>query len=841
MFLFTDVVGSTGLWEQDPDLMRTCQARQFEIVRDVIREFGGYEFKQVGDGLCVAFASASQAVRAAIGLQRRLCAEPWPESHAICVRVGVYAGSCEFEEGDYIGPLPNRAARLMSLGHGSQILVSESAYQLAISDPGLKAMWKDLGRFELRGIERPHRVYQVWADGLPHEFPENSGQAQGRHNLYEEERTFVGRSTERAGLRRMLLDRRRLVTVTGIGGIGKTTLARQLAFDSLDLFPEGVWFVDCDGLATERDLLSAIAEVVGSEVSEPAVVQVLKETRCLLVLDCFERMVSAARAVDRLVRSCPNLFVVVTSRTILGLPREFEYPLSPLAADGKGVNDSMTLFMDAAAHVAPSLQLNRAQRSVARQICRKLEGVPLAIVLAAGRLRTLSVGELLEQLETALLEPLSRRGTEGDRHRTLRVVIAGSLDLIDSQERELLARLPILQGSFAAEDVRAVLDPPNLLDSLQALREASLLMVIGGEQPTRYKLLDSVREHVTSAESPDMTTSAKDAEAHAHHYRGLAETVGKAYREGEWKRAVKRFWADLPNLRTAVEFWVRAGSDEGLLAMAGSLARIYFETGLWDDFAAMVGPALEAAERLSLPKMQIELLGLKGAFDRRRGAEAPARDAWLRRARISEAEGEWTAVADAYIDLAIQAYEEGNADLANEFLLLADRTAREYGLTDFRVHCHCLRARLRVADGLSDEAYAEVGSALSLIERVVSPNSKMVQYGTITEVLKDLERFREAAVYGRISLRMALDGAKVYTAVRALLDLAECEAQLGDEEGRRLALTAVSRARLDPSSNVGKRARKAVANLEAAPDIPADADWARIAASLIERSSTTRA
>ena len=507
--LFTDIEGSTRAWETHPTEMQIALQRHDEILRKRIEGVGGYVFKTVGDAFCAAFERPAQAVSAAVDIQLALAAELWEPEIRIRVRMGLHSGVCHERDGDYFGPTVNRAARLESTAHGGQVVISGVTADLIASELPVEISLRDLGEHRLKDLGQPVRVYQVCGAGLPCDFPplRSLNSPELAHNLPSQVSTFVGRDQVLEDVRE-LLELSRVVTLTGAGGVGKTRLALQVAADLLDGSGDGVWFVDLAPLS-DPGLVAAktagvlnVREQPGRSVLE-SLVMALRTRRLLVVFDNCEHVIGeAATLVEALAAGCPQLVILATSREPLRVPGEHVYQVPALSvstdddAEPLG-SEAVRLFLERAAEQQSGIALDAESAVVVSRICRRLDGIPLAIELAAARLRSMSLEDLDRRLDRRLRVLTGGSRTAPPRQQTLEALIDWSYDLLNPPEQDLLARLSVFAGSFDLDAAEAVAAwgrgaSMDVLDGLAALVDKSLVET---ERSTafRYRLLESVR------------------------------------------------------------------------------------------------------------------------------------------------------------------------------------------------------------------------------------------------------------------------------------------------------------------------------------------------------------
>jgi predicted ATPase/class 3 adenylate cyclase len=530
-FLFTDIEGSTQLWEQHPDAMRLALARHDASLTAAIQSNHGHVFKTVGDAFCAAFAMAPDAIDAALAAQRHLhalqpSAVPSAAGLALKVRIALHTGAAKVRGGDYFGPALNRVARLLAIAHGGQVLLSGATQELVQDDLPPGSSLRDLGRHRLRDLQRPEQVYQLFAPDLPAHFPPLRSLEAFRHNLPVQLTSFIGRKREMAEVKRLLAESR-LLTLTGSGGCGKTRLALQVAADLLEEFPEGVWLVELAPLADPGLVPQAVASVLGLR-EEPGrsltatLTDALRARSLLLVLDNCEHLLSAcAQLVESLLHACPQLRVLASSREGLGIGGEQTYPVPSLslpdpqrlpALDELQEYEAVRLFAERAGLSQPRFAVTAANAPSVVQVCRRLDGIPLAIELAAARMKALPVEKIAERLDDCFRLLTGGSRTALPRQQTLRALIDWSYNLLSEPERTLLRRVSVFAGGWTLEAAEAVCAgeaecagaPPGplpgikaweVIDLLTSLVEKSLVMYEeqGGE--ARYRLLETVRQY----------------------------------------------------------------------------------------------------------------------------------------------------------------------------------------------------------------------------------------------------------------------------------------------------------------------------------------------------------
>jgi len=581
-FLFTDIEGSTRLWQQDEVAMRAALSRHDALLRGVIVEHGGVVFSTMGDGLAAAFSSASSAVAAALGVQQQLDAQVWPTATPIRVRMGLHTGEAELRDGDYFGTPVNQAARLMAIGHGGQVLVSAATAGL-VGPVGLV----DLGVHRLKDLPAPQRVFQL-GDGR---FPPLRSVDTVPGNLPTMLTELVGRAEDIADLV-ALVERERLVTLTGVGGVGKTSLALAVAAASTGSFPDGCWFAELASASTGDEVVRAVGAAMGTPASElGGLARFLSDRRTLVVLDNCEHVLShAARLAEAVLGAGPEVAIIATSREPLGVRSEVVRGVRSLtvpqddvvsATEAKAAS-AVSLFVARATSASEHFALDDENVETVVEICRQLDGIPLALELAAARVRGMGPAEIARRLGERF-RLLTTGGRSLERHRTLQGAVAWSHDLLTDEEKVVFRRLAVFPATFdlaAAEAVAGGDGQLDVVDSLLRLVDRSL--VVYDPAADRYRLLETLRQYATDrladAGEPD---DLRDR--HASCYVALAAQC-LPEGNGPTRDAFDRLRSELDNLRVVADWFGKAERWRELLTLARTVRAFLFNWTQGDGY-----------------------------------------------------------------------------------------------------------------------------------------------------------------------------------------------------------------------------------------------------------------
>jgi predicted ATPase/class 3 adenylate cyclase/DNA-binding CsgD family transcriptional regulator len=591
--LFTDIEGGVRLWEDDRDAMAAASARHDRIVREQVEACGGRVFKTVGEAHRAVFADPVAALSSAVAIQRAAGAGPWASSLPIQVCMALHSGTCAERDGDLAGPVVNRAARLLDIGHGGQVLVTAAAYALLADRlPGGIGL-RDLGEQRLRDLGRAERVFQVTGPGLAEGFGalRSLDDPALRHNLPSQATSFVGRTAELAELHALVSGGSRLVTITGPGGIGKSRLALQVAANALDGTGDGAWLAELAPV-TEPELVTRTAaaalrvrEVPGRPMLG-TLIDAVSDRDLLLILDNAEQVLGAvAELADAVIRSCPRVCLLVTSREPLGVSGEHVFRVPGLAvppadldaADRLAAFESVQLFAAHAAMYRQGFIVDDANAAAVAAICVRLDGIPLALELAAARLGSLSASEINARLDQRFRLLTTGNRTARARHQTLRALIDWSYDLLGPAERIVFERLSVFAGGWTLDAAEAVVHGGDVaewqvLDLLAALVGKSLVQAEVFHGSTRYRLLETVRhyaaERLALRAGPDLQDTPV---AHRDYYRSLVETGATRLRGPEEAQWLDRIEAEFDNIRAALAFSIAdpGGAGPGLQLAAG--------------------------------------------------------------------------------------------------------------------------------------------------------------------------------------------------------------------------------------------------------------------------------
>ena len=746
--LFTDIDDGVRLWEADRDAMAAASARYDRIVREQIEASGGHVFKTVGEAHRAVFADPLAALSSAVAIQRAVGAEPWAPGQPIRLCMALHSGTCAERDGDYVGPVVNRTVRLLDIGHGGQVLVTAATYALLADRlPGGIGL-RDLGEHRLKDLGRAERVFQVTGTGLAEGFGvlRSLDDPALRHNLPSQATSFVGRSAELAELRALVSGGSRLVTIAGPGGIGKSRLALQVAADALDGTGDGVWLAELAPVA-EPELVTRTAAAalrVGEAPGRPmldTLIDAIADRDLLLILDNAEQVLGAvAGLADAVIRSCPRVCMLVTSREPLGVSGEHVFrvpglavpPADLTAPDRLAAFESVQLFTEHAALHQRGFIVDDASAAAVAAICVRLDGIPLALELAAARLGSLSVPEINARLDQRFRLLTTGNRTALPRHQTLRALIDWSYDLLSSEERIVFERLSVFAGGWTLDAAEAVARGGDVadwqvLDLLAALVGKSLVQAEVIHGSTRYRLLETIRHYAAERLALRAGSDLQDVRvAHRDHYLSLVETAVEQVRGPDEHRGFDRIDAEFDNIRAALAFSIAdPGSPEPGLRLAAGLRAFVFSRGhsgeIIEALGALLGRPDARQPTRSLALALVTNCKLLIHFDRRPDIPAMAEEAIT----IARGLADDALAADALGALNWFSFLQGDLPAAlaraDEAVALATAAGNPKRLVVALGH----RAVFRAETGDLDASLADYQEVLSLA-RAIGDNSTLV-------------------------------------------------------------------------------------------------------------------
>lgn len=839
-FLFTDVEGSTRLWEEHPDSMGQAVVRHDAILRESVVACGGQVFKSLGDSIYAVFARPADAVTASLLAQKGLAEEAWPMSEPLRVRMAIHAGECEQRDDDYFGRPLNRTARLLAIGHGGQVLVSDSVRELVADSLPAQAALIPLGDHRLRDLTQPEKVFGLTHPSLPSIFPplRSVGRDDFPNNLPGATTSFVGREKEIDTVEAALA-KTRFLTLTGSGGCGKTRLALQVAAEVADEFTDGVWFVELARITNPELVPQAVADALGvgeaaGEDLASAIVWFVKERKLLLLLDNCEHLLDACGTLaDRLLRSATGMKILATSREALAVSGEMvlrvpslslPHESAVLTAEEVLQYEAPRLFAERAAFHRPDFAVTETNASPLAALCRRLDGIPLAIELAAARVRALSIEQIDARLDDRfrLLTGGSRAALP--RQQTLRALVDWSHSLLSEVERTALRRLGVFVGGWTLEAAEAVLPGGivsdwEVLDLLSSLVDKSLVQMDeqGGE--TRYRLLETVRQYalekLLSEEDSAPTRRAhlefflSTAEEASKHLAGPAQTTWFPVLAREhdnlraaldWSRGMERlrlcgalywFWHvrkfNGEGLRRIIEALDDSAAEESTLALAkvllgaGTLA-YWLEDGRQEAFFLR---GLEVARAIGDRNIEGRFLGNLGAMCVELRAFDDVRNYLAQALEIHRELNLPARMAHQYCTLGFLEREQGNPDLARRHLTMALDRARDAGHRYLEAYTLMAAGTVAVAYKQED-APQLLEAALAVAESADIGPVAAASYAWLAEHNRLENRFAEAEKQLDMALKVAPDRDRILYEV--YLMLVRLKTSLRDADGARQAL-----------------------------------------------------
>ncbi len=772
-FLFTDIEGSTRLLSELGPAYDRVLADHADIVRAALAAHDGVEVSTEGDSFFAVFRTSGDAVRAAAEIQQRIASHAWPRP--LRVRMGVPTGEARLAGRDYVGIDINRTARISAAAHGGQVLVSHATQVALGADGEARESLRDLGEHRLKDLPTPERLYQLEIDGVPGEFPPPRSLEQTRTNLPQLLTTFFGRRRE-LDETRALLTSGRLLTLTGPGGSGKTRLALRLASESFSEFPDGVMFVPLAALREPELVIPAIAKTYGLSEGEnlrQRLIDDIGQKRQLLVLDNLEQLLPAAADIAELLGGTSRLTILATSRSPLGIYGERDYDVPPLALPEKDARaldqlartEAVALFVDRARAAKPGFALTEASAAIVAEICRRLDGLPLAIELAAARVKLLPLAALLDRLDSRLAILGGGTGDGSERQRTLRGTIAWSYELLSPEEARLFARLGVFLGGASLPRIAAVLgteDDLELIDQLGSLVDKSLLRRVEDEDDLRVDMLETIREYAIERLEAAGDADA-DRERHAQVYADLLEEVAPKFTGasgGAWLDRVDR---EHENVRAAITWSLGAGRTALALRLVAACWRFWQMRGHLTEGRDRADAALAAAEGFEDLALLSRAIDAAGGLAYWQADFEAARTRYGQALEIARTLGDERGVAEALYNQCFtffvsQEDPDGARRLAQEALEIFRRLEDEAGIAKTLWALGGIRLSLDEWD--PDRSRAENAEASEIFER--HGNRPMLAWS----------RFMGAGVEARVG---EFDEArsKLHDAIRIFRELAD--------------------------------------------------------------------
>ncbi len=692
-FLFTDVEGSTNRWEQHHDAMKVAVARHDALIRAEIERHGGYVFKTVGDAFCAAFGSSQKALQAALAGQHRLYKEDFSEVGGLRVRMGVHAGTAVERDLDYYGPTVNRVARLMSIGHGGQILISDAVRNAVADGLPAGASLVDLGMRRLKDLMQPEHVWQVSSAGLPSDFAALTSLDARPNNLPVQSTALLGRERELDSVKQLVASHR-LVTISGAGGVGKTRFALQIGADLIDHYERGVWFADLAPISDGGLAPSAIAQALeltqAGDSIESSLLRSLKHRELLLILDNCEHVLAAvAPLAEAILKACPQVRILTTSRQPLGVAGEFVHRLPSLSVPDASIRitaeeaqsyGATALFVERAMAADSRFELTDETAPIVADICRRLDGIPLAIELAAARIKVLALPNLAKRLDERFKILTGGSRTALPRQKTLGALIDWSYGLLDENEQTLFRRLGVFAGGFTLEAAWAVCsddgtDESAILDLLSSLTDKSLVLADTSGDGERYRLLESTRAY---ALEKLLEIGARDllARRHAEYFRTFALEAKANHRSQPAEKCLPLQEPEIDNLRSALNWALQQSNDPDLgAAIAASIVRLWQAVGLAAEARSWVTLALERIDATTRSNLQADLLLALAAL----GSGDRYHDAAVNAQQTFERNGDDAGFADALYLVAWHSFLAGRTESADDAVARASEIYRNAG------------------------------------------------------------------------------------------------------------------------------------------------------------------
>ena len=766
-FLFTDIEGSTALWLSQPDAMSLDLPRHDTLLREIVEAHGGRIFKTVGDACHAVFLAPEGALRAALDAQTALRHEAWNVG-LLRVRMALHVCDTEARSGDYFGAGLSRVARLRDAAHGGQTLVSETAHALLENSLPDGAALHSCGPHRLKDLLRPEVIYELRHPALPEEFGPPRSLSVMPNNLPAQTTSFVGRTADVAAVQSLLRGGVRLVTLTGTGGCGKTRLALQAAAESLPAYAGGVWMADLSALSDPAGVAALVAGILDVRTdgrdAAGAVCRALQGSQLLLILDNCEHLLdAAARFADTLLRGVPGARIVATSREDLGVDGEHVFPVSPLPVPGEqgpstlervGRAESVRLFVDRARAGGGTFVLSDGNADAVARICRRLDGLPLAIELAGARVRTLSAEQIAGRLEDRFRLLTGGSRTAPPRQQTLRAAMDWSYDLLAGEERALFAQLSVFAGGWtldAAEAVCTTKEKTGVLDTLSRLVDKSLVTMGEGTANSgpRFRLLETLRVY-----SLERGPAGGDADLRGRHrafYAALAERAEAHLRGPEQARWLAMLDAEHDNLRAAL----RASDTAGRLRMGIGLHKFWLARGFLAEGRGWLEDALSAPGAASLdPALRASALWAAGVLAWAAADYGAAQQAQEAALALFRAAGDTWGAAKALVSLGIVADYREQYDAARpryeEALALfrAQGDDRESANVLLNLGAHCVDRQLL------DEADAYLRESLLWFEAHDDPSRMAIIYYDLAQIAFKREAWQKTQEELVISLRL---------------------------------------------------------------------------------------
>jgi len=812
--LFSDVEGSTNLLRVLGSEYPAVLSRQRAILRTSFQRWHGRELGTDGDGFFVVFSSVVDAVNAAVHVQRELAGQDWPSGVLVSVRIGLHTGEPSRHEDDYVGMDVHRAARVAACAHGGQIVVSEATYRIAIAQPLAGTSFADLGTHRLKDLPEPERLYQATGAGLRRDFPALRTLG-ARSSLPATADRLVGRDGELRELRQLVeRDEARLVTLTGPGGAGKTRLAIAVAAELEPYFRDGIYFVPLESVQTAEVMWTTIAEVLGvtgEGRAPPAFLSYVAQRQVLLILDTLEAIPDAAAVVGELLATGEGIGILTTSRRPLHLAGEFEHPVPaltlPVAADVESAAGSgaVQLFVQRAQMVRPDLTLTASNAATVVEICRRLDGLPLALELAAARLKLLSPRAVLTRLDAGM-ELAGPRLGRPRRQRTLRETIEWSYTLLDPLLQRVFCQLAVFSGDFDLDAMAAVIEVPvDPLDCVAELVDGSLAVVSDGpDGEPRIRLLQTIAVFARArlGEQGELTAACR---RHALHYLARASVAGPKLRTAQHLQARDWFELELDNLRAALAWCLdpeaagepSRGDDVQLgLRLCEALNWFWYACGYQSEGRQWLRTAVDRTSGQDSDTLMTAVHGL-GVLLLQRGDLAGSRaalerclDYWRRAADSAQIAAQLTSLAAVHRAL-------GDHELARAMLTEGIAAAREVG------------DRARLANGLSNLAMLEIDEqrpdaavelldeALRLDQELDDPWGVACDHCNLAGAMLRAGRVGEAHEHLRDNAQAAVGLGDVELTITVLELFCMLLAELGEAGGAARMLGAAGSMRLD--------------------------------------------